>query len=664
MNVKNKIFIITLIGMLIFSSFIISAEEISKKPLKIQSENISSYKINVVDQKQYVSILVDQATTYTNNPGRPVLPVISKTYELPFGSIVNDVLCNPSQISETYIDKQVNFAQKPVIYGKTSVCRTIKDQSIYDSSELYPSSWYNYNIRVGFDGEKHVTYLTIYCYPVRYSPKNNILKTAETIDVSFSYNQPVKSISNEENYDMVIICPNLFKFSLRKLVNHKNNHGVKTKIVTTNQIYRSYEGRDDAEKIKYFIMDSVEQDGISYVLLFGGMNGQKLNRWHVPIRYSHLDDASSEDGFPETSFLSDLYFSDIYKYDETLGYSFEDWDSNGNGVFAEWNTENKDVLDLDPDVYVGRIPVRSFFEVGRIANRIIKYETETYNSDWFNHMVVIGGDSFDDSDINGTTDFIEGQVVTNHAISFMQGFSSTRIWADDGDLDLTSENILSEISKGSGFLFFEGHGNPTSWSTHPAGEFGTWIGLDNSDMKQLKNKDKLPVCIVGGCHNCQFDTSVGTILEGIIEEGFMNYFTSKFFYGEWAPKCWGGKITTIRNGGSIATIGCSGLGYGTVGDGPIPTDEIPDSVPDGIPDCIQYLGGWIETQFFKIYNETSHRNLGRVHSTCIHNYLNQFPIDWNMDWDDHENYAALVDVKTMQQWVLFGDPSLKIGGYN
>jgi len=30
---------------------------------------------------------------------------------------------------------------------------------------------------------------------------------------------------------------------------------------------------------------------------------------------------------------------------------------------------------------------------------------------------------------------------------------------------------------------------------------------------------------------------------------------------------------------------------------------------------------------------------------------------------DHDQSATLVDCKTVQQWMLFGDPSLKIGGY-
>ncbi|MCK5031655.1 MAG: hypothetical protein KAR64_09320, partial [Thermoplasmatales archaeon] len=63
-----------------------------------------------------------------------------------------------------------------------------------------------------------------------------------------------------------------------------------------------------------------EEWGISYVLLFGGMRGQSIISWYVPIRYSLLDDAS---GFEDQQ-ISDLYFADIYKYDDVAGYVFDD----------------------------------------------------------------------------------------------------------------------------------------------------------------------------------------------------------------------------------------------------------------------------------------------------------------------------------------------------
>ena len=95
-------------------------------------------------------------------------------------------------------------------------------------------------------------------------------------------------------------------------------------------VYFPVEGRDSAEELKYFIKNSVENWGVTYVLLVGGRyGGISTERWLIPVRYSHLYDGG------ESSFLSDLYFADIYRYDNGE-IVFEDWDSDHNGVFAEW----------------------------------------------------------------------------------------------------------------------------------------------------------------------------------------------------------------------------------------------------------------------------------------------------------------------------------------
>ena len=51
--------------------------------------------------------------------------------------------------------------------------------------------------------------------------------------------------------------------------------------------------------------------------------------------------------------------------------------------------------------------------------------------------------------------------------------------------------------------------------------------------------------------------------------------------------------------------------------------------------------------------------LGETHAATITNYLTKFPIDWNVEIGSD----IQIDCKTVQEWVLLGDPSLKIGGY-
>ena len=70
-----------------------------------------------------------------------------------------------------------------------------------------------------------------------------------------------------DSYDMVIITPIKFAFETKPLVQHKLTFGIKTTLKTTEDIYIEYDGRDQAEKIKYYIKDAVENHNISYELV-------------------------------------------------------------------------------------------------------------------------------------------------------------------------------------------------------------------------------------------------------------------------------------------------------------------------------------------------------------------------------------------------------------
>ena len=91
-------------------------------------------------------------------------------------------------------------------------------------------------------------------------------------------------------------------------------------------------------------------------------------------------------------------------------------------------------------------------------------------------------------------------------------------------------------------------------------------------------------------------------------------------------------------GGAIATIGNTGLGWVAPGEG-----------------CTGSLDGWINSHFFLTYAELiddENCTLGMVHGDNIKSYIQTFSPNTNAK---HR--------KTVEEWALIGDPSLKIGGY-
>ena len=415
-----------------------------------------------------------------------------------------------------------------------------------------------------------------------------------------------------ESYNMIIIAPTCYDSTLESFIEHKNNRNIITKFISINDIYSGkyfeVKGRDDPEKIKYFIKDAIENWNITYVLFVGSYQ-------QIPIRYCYNNDNYSN--YPELKFISEPYYADIY---DDIG-DFSSWDSDNDGIFGEWNGEvaEDQPIDLKPDVCLGRLTCINKREVKIVVNKIINYENKPADLSWFKRMVVVGGDTYDEFVGN------EGEIYNQMAVDAMEGFTPIKLWASTGELK-NGWDIVREINKGCGFLYLSGHGSTNVWVTYTpghtesAGRFGTFNTLF------LYNQHKLPVCLVGGCHNSEF--AIGLT-------GPLKYL----YFLAWMTECWSWQFVSRPYGGSIATIGSTGLcWYG-----------------------VEYGGGgsdWLNIQFFKEYANYNFI-LGQIWKNALTLFLETFPIDWNTP----SGGVSSIDAKTVQEWTLLGDPSLKIGGY-
>ncbi len=583
-----------------------------------------------------LAIRVPETNYNKMTPGQPVVPAVVQTTAIPFGSEIIDVTYENATAEIIPISGLLSHGSIPAI-DQFNSSFTYNSQS-YPLGEdgCYPSDWISYHTGGGLDLSDHVTFFTLRIYPARYNPDEHHIKFIQNITVTMTYRPPEKQLLKDNDvYDLLIIAPEQFHDELSPLCEHKNNYGLKTNLVGIKEISDQmfWQGRDDAEKIKFYIKKSIEEWGISHVLLVGGLQGQTAN-WNVPVRYSHVVPPTEQE-YAEQSFVSDLYYADIY---DSKG-DFSSWDSNNDDFFAEWNEEFKEEMDLYPDIYLGRLPCRTSYEVRIMVNKIIQYETGICDDSWFNNLILVAGDSYPDK-----SGFNEGKLISEKAIDLMPGFIPLKVYASLDDINRKTVN--EAMNKGAGFAYFCGHGSPGSWSTHFPPDGSTWTtGYNLKDMIPLRNGYKLPITVVGGCHNGQFDVGLFNMIEGIKEYGIQGYFFEspfRFYYNEWVPNCWAWWLTSKPGGGAIATIANTGLG----------THGEDDSDYNGIADYLEVLDGWMELRFLQLYGEEEKTDLGENHGQTMTEYLHRF-------LGDEEK----MDTKMVQQWELLGDPSLKIKGY-
>lgn len=411
---------IIVVGILIISGIgavAVSKETIDEGKINKISNNLnidfSSLKIKE-SQEDFIEVEFQDTSAYLMEPGKPILPKIVETFELPFGVTDVNVEVNVNNVNQVDIKQKIRPSpiHLPLISVENEIEYNIKnkkDETVYTSSEPYPSTWHKSFIRCGLNSKnERVTHLTLHIYPVKYAPALNELYVIEDSDVVISYKLPESNpFTMNSEYDMVIITPSKFSGILEKLVEHKNSYNITTFIKTTEEIYEEYEGFDAPEEIKLFIKDAIETNGIIYVLLVGGLKNkiyakprddrnQGTKGWHLPVRYTNFIDDPEHPltiaKIHDPGTITDLYFADIYKE----GGEFEDWDSNDDGIIAAWNLDGyeNDTIDLEPDVCVGRLACRDKREVRNVVNKIITYETTTAGSEWFKKVITISGDGF------------------------------------------------------------------------------------------------------------------------------------------------------------------------------------------------------------------------------------------------------------------------------
>jgi hypothetical protein len=635
MNKGSNIKIITFIIIISFILSIFSSVSGIYNENKHIEININFSNPEILTYDNNIIIRVFEQDFSRMEPGMPVIPYVLYEYYLDFGSEIINIEYETSNPILYNLSKTISKASFPAI-DKNNI---ILDNNFNTQKNIepYPVDWVYYHTGGGLLKNNHTTFFTIRIYPIKYFENENQIEFIENITIDITYREPDNPILiDPEIYDLLILTPSKYENLLIPLIEHKNNFGFNTKLVTLDKVYEEmyWHGRDTQEKIKYFIKESIEKWGITNVLLIGGLNGQK-STWDFPIRYSRVVPPDEQE-YAEQSFISDIYYADIYN---SLG-EFSSWDSNKDDIFSVWNETFKEEMDLYPDVYLGRIPCRNSNEVKIMVDKIIKYEEQKCDDQWFKNLLLVAGDSYND-----TAHFNEGELISEKAIEVMPEFQPVKVYASEQDINRKTVN--SAMNQGSGFAYFCGHGSPASWSTHFPPDGNIWTtGYNINDMIFLRNKEKMPITVVGGCHNGKFDVTLMNIIKGIREYGLREYFFQppfRFYYNEWVPNCWAWWLTSKANGGAIATIANTGLG--THGEG--------DSDYNLIADYLEVLDGWLELRFLQLYGEENRDFLGENHGDTLSGYLNRFLGD-----------NAKMDVKMVQQWGLFGDPSLKIGGYS
>ena len=256
--------------------------------------------------------------------------------------------------------------------------------------------------------------------------------------------------SGQEKIDYVVITSEELKPSFVPLISWKLAKGLKSKIITTEEIDSKYQGVSGQLRIKKCLYDLYKNNSLRYALLGGDDTVVATRGCLAVIRGKEPESIIADDIIP-----TDLYYS-------CFGGNFE-WDANGNGTYGEID----DNIDMTPSICLARLPVRTPQHVKSFIDKLLEYER---NPQWRNNMLMSGvklssiEDGRSDAEVKGEK-LYEGAIKpywSGESFRFYDTFTDS---PESEKYEVSAANLSEQISRGYSFVDMITHGQVTYWET-------------------------------------------------------------------------------------------------------------------------------------------------------------------------------------------------------
>lgn len=300
-----------------------------------------------------------------------------------------------------------------------------------------------------------------------------------------------------QDIDYLIITPNFLKNQAERLANfHRQNSGIRVKVVTLESIYNEFSsGKQDVAAIRNFIKyvyqnASSLSERVKYVNLFGDASYDYKNRVAnnsnvVPIFHGFNPGAS------ETFNTSNMSLVNTFMSDDFYGLM-----DDGEGRMLPSEPDGIDVA-------VGRMLVNNIQEAKEMVDKVIEYHAEDSYGRWRNTYTIYSddADTSGDAQLQGYIDDIADDLVAQkpfvnvkkiHADAYIQ-----EVTAGGEKYPQAKEDFLNVIELGSLVINYFGHGNEEFLARERL--------FERLDAQNLNNKFRYPLFITITCDFTRFD---------------------------------------------------------------------------------------------------------------------------------------------------------------
>jgi hypothetical protein len=431
-----------------------------------QTYHFGNPVINTIEDYQAVTF---ENTLLTGKTGEPALPYREVRLLLPPGEeavTVNIHFENPVEL-EGFYNIYPQQASRPLSSGPSMLFSY--NENVYNSSEDYPShqmGHYSTHFQNG-----HSILLTAFT-PVKYIPATGKLSYYRTVTVEVITQQTnrasealenlgsapfvasiLSSVQNPEvidrypvkrnregDYQVLVITRQQFEDEFEEYRMLYLIRGMKTEVVTVEDIDAVMGGSDLQEKIRNYIIQEYQENSIVHVLLAGDVE-------HVPYRgfYCYVDSGS---GYSDNDIPADLYYSAL---DGT-------WNEDGDNSWGEIGED-----DLLPDISVARWPFSTLEQLQRLIYKTKQYQNSPVTGEL--QRPLLAGEHLWSNPETWGGDYMD-LLIGHHEDN---GYTTDGIPETDDFLQLYERDdnwskwdLINAVNQGRNFIHHCGHANQSN----------------------------------------------------------------------------------------------------------------------------------------------------------------------------------------------------------
>ncbi len=499
----------------------------------------------IVNDVEY-SYFVFENCVNLGNEGEPILPYLGVNLLLPQGQELDRIEIvseNSYPLAQEMVIKPAS-RPFPISQPADPFYRVIPKAEIYNSSNIFPAEKISGATTNFMNGH---SILSFSICPVSFLPASEKVELLKEIELKvytsasnkaenaesflkinheieqrinrivdnpeMLYSYSYQNRNRDMEYDILLISNTELLPQFDSYVNFKRSTGYSVATITTEDIYTTYTGVDQAELVRNCIIDYYDTYNISYVILGGDTDAENINDMIVPHRGFHVDD--------DPSLPSDMYFSNLDG----------NWNTDGDGSWGEGNE-----MDLYAEVGIGRICVDSVDELINATNKLYMYQDAPVVADIEKALMIgeelndnpwtFGGDYKDEIAYGSTANgYVTEGLADNFVLSTLyerdSNWSSAQLFAQFNDNGI---NLLNHL----------GHSNPT---------YNMKITNDDLTTANFTNNGVDRGFVIGysqGCYNGSFD--------------------NWHFGGEYVEDCFAEKFGALETG-EVASISNSRYGW-------------------------------------------------------------------------------------------------------